>query len=352
MTALAGVHDARTPALVVGAFPGATVGREFVAGQQPAGDLRPKFDKLSAPWLAAGGQVYVSFKPKADDVSSGAWAPWLQKLGVWLADHPGVKVIIWHEPEDDMSGTAFASLFNTCRAAIKSGWQGATVAYCAMAYHWRKAGNAGKSPNAWTKVVADEYLVDVYSGVSFPETATLADHEGFNGWFDTMVRPKLSGGEAVVWGVAERGFQAKDSATRAATIRKEADYLAGLPAAFAAGAPTKRPPAVYLVWNTGGTEQDSAWLLDTAGEDAMRYLITQFLTTQGTPPVTPSPNVPPGAPVVIDRYDQGYADGVAAGRASRDNDVTAARSEGLAAGAASAYAELVQWATTKQAGNA
>lgn len=350
MTALAGVHDARTPPLVINAFPGATVGREFVAGEQAAGDLRVKFDKLSAPWLAAGGQVYVSFKPKAADVTSGAWAPWLQKLGVWLADHPGVKVIVWHEPEDDMSGTAFASMFNRCRDAIKSGWQGATVAYCAMGYHWRPTGNAGKSPAGWQKVVADEYLVDVYSGVSFPETAILPEHPGFNGWFDAIVRPKLSGGEAVSWGVAERGFQALDSATRATTVRREADWLAGLPAAFAGGAPTKRPPMLYLAWNTPGSEASSRWFLDPAGEDALRYLIAQMLTTQGSPVVKPDVAVPPVVPVVIDRYDQGYADGVAAGRASRDTEVGQARAEGQAAGASAAYSQMVQWATGKQAG--
>jgi hypothetical protein len=352
MTALAGVHDARTPAQVISGFAGATVGREFVAGEQAAGDLRPKFDKLSAGWLAAGGQVYVSFKPRPADVASGAWAPWLKKLGVWLAEHPGVKVIVWHEPEDDHSGTAFASMFAKCRDAIKSGWQGATVAYCAMAYHWRPTGNAGKSPAAWQRIVADEYLVDVYSGKTFPETAILPEHPGFTGWFDAIVRPRLSGGEAIAWGIAERGFQAKDSATRATTIRREADWLATLPGAFAGGAPTKRPPMLYLYWNTGGTEDNAGWILDGAGEEALRYLLAQHLTSQATPTEVPAPTPAPAGPVVLDRYQEGFAAGVEAGRASRDTEVEVARMEGRAAGYAAAYQEILNMANAKLTGAA
>lgn len=347
---MAGVHDGRTPQTVSQTFPGATVGREFIGGELSPMDLRPKFDKLSAPWLTLGGQVYVSFKPKAADVSAGKWDAHFQRLGAWLADHPRVKVIVYHEPEDNMAGTTFATMFNRTRDKIKVGWAGATVAYCAMAYQWRKGGKAAASPSGWQKVVADEYLVDVYSGVSFPETAILPEHPGFTGWFDAIVRPRLSGGEAVAWGMGERGFQAKSSATRAATIRREAEWLAGLPAEHAAGAPTKRPPMLYLAWNTGGTENDADWMLDSAGEEAMRYLISQVLTARGVPTQTPD-NPEPG-PVVLDRFDLGYAAGVDAGRASREEEIVQARAEGSRAGYAAAYSEMIQWATAQAAGSA
>lgn len=339
MTAAVGVHDGRTPQVVAQTFPGASVGREFVAGQLGAQDIRAKVDKLSAPWLAAGAQVYVSFKPNAADVASGAWAPWLTKLGAWLSDHPDVKVIVWHEPENDMSGPAFAAMFNRCRADIKAGWAGATVAYCAMAYQWRPVGKAAAAPAGWQKVVADEYLVDVYSGVSFADTAILPDHPGFNGWFTAVVKPRLDAGEPVEWGVAERGFQSKDPKVRAATIRREADWLATLPGAYAGGVTVERPPMLYLAWNTGGTEGDSDWLLDSAGEEAMRYVITQMLTTQ---------DVPTTVPPDLDRYDVGYAEG----RASRDTEVELARMEGRAAGYQAAYSEMIAYASTKASGTA
>ncbi len=327
MPALAGVHDARTPTAVAGAFTGATVGREFIAGEQQPGDLRAKVDKLSAPWLAAAGQVYVSFKPRPADVAGGAWTPWLEKLGTWLAEHPHVKLIIWHEPEDDMPGGEFAAMFNTCRTAIKTGYRDATVAYCAMAYHWRPTGNAGKNPAGWRQVLADEYLVDVYSGVSFSETAILPEHPGFVGWYEAIVKPKLAAGQPVAWGMAERGFQAKDPTVRAATIRREADWLAGHGA---------DRPMLYLAWNTGGTEGDSAWLLDPAGEEAMRYLLAKFLTA-----------TPPPSPGDTDAYAQGYA----AGRASRDTELEQVRNDALAAGATLAYAEMIEWARAQATSN-
>lgn len=318
VAALAGVHDARPPAAVIAAFGGATVGREFIAGEQPPADLRAKVDRLAAPWLSIGGQVYVSFKPRPADVASGTWAPWLEKLGAWLSNHPGVKLIVWHEPEDDMSGAQFATMFNACRNAVKTGWADATVAYCAMAYHWRAAGNAGKNPTGWQRVIADEYLVDVYSGVSFAETAILPEHPGFVAWYEAIVKPKLDAGQPVSWGVAERGFQAKNPAARAATIRREADWLA------ARGGDR---PMLYLAWNTGGTEGDSAWLLDAAGEEAMRYLLTTFLASDTQPDLE-------------DRYQRGYADG----RASRDAEIQQVRDAALGAGRTRAYAEMIEWA--------
>lgn len=277
MPALIGVHDKRGPAVVGGAFPGASVGREFVAGVQPPADLRAKVEALAKPWLTAGGQVYISFKPRPEDVAAGAWAPWLRKLGAWVADHPGVRLIVWHEPEDDMPGSLFHPMFNRCRDDLKWGWPGTTVAYCAMAYQWRKTGKAGAAPDGWQKVVADEYLVDVYSGVSFPETAILPEHPGFVGWYAAMVAPKLAAGQAVSWGLGERGFQAKSSETRATAIRREADWLGGLPAAYAAGGSATRPPMLYLAWNTGGTENDLRWLLDPDGESALRYLLAKLV---------------------------------------------------------------------------
>ena len=118
MPALVGVHDKRGPGVVGATFAGATVGREFVAGTQSPGDLRSKVELLARPWLNAGGQVYVSFKPRPADVAAGKWTPWLNKLSAWIADHPGVKLIVWHEPEDDHAGATFAAMFNSCRDAL------------------------------------------------------------------------------------------------------------------------------------------------------------------------------------------------------------------------------------------
>jgi hypothetical protein len=315
LTPRVGFHETATPAATTTALPGAQYGREFIAGQIAPQDLRGKFEKLAAPWTAGGGGAYISFKPQLADVSAGKWDTYLSQLGVWLRDYPTVAVIVWHEPEDDMAGTQFAALFNRARAGIKNGWTGARVAYAAMAYQWRPNGKAANDPG-FAKAEADEYLCDVYSGVSFPTTAILPTHAGYTGWYNKIVLPRLAAGE-VVYGVAERGFQG-DPKVVAATIQAEADWLRQQVTGYDGSDPLHCPPSVYLAWSTAGTEGDTKWVWD----DQSRALFAQIVSAL--------------APTAVDpQWQAGYDQGLADGKAQLEQVRAQARKD--------AFSEMAHW---------
>jgi hypothetical protein len=269
-------------------------------------------DALAAPWISADGGVYVSFKPLLSDLNSGKWKTYLNQLGAWLHDYPSVAVIVWHEPENDMRGDQFTALFNRARTEIKDGWADARVAYAAMAYQWRPGGKA--TPDAgFAGAVADEYLCDVYSGVSFPATAILPNHAGWLGWFSTIVAPRLAGGE-LVYGVAERGFQG-DPAVVSAAIQAEADWLRAKVAGYDGKDTSKCPPSVYLAWSTAGTEGDNRWVWN----DQSRALFAQIVSA-------------------LAATDQAVSDQAVSA------DWQAGYEKGLADGRSGAFSEVVAWA--------
>lgn len=336
-TICGGVHELVAPPETLARFPRAYWGREFISKATTPRDLRADFARIAAPWEAAGLGVYISFKPALEDVAAGRWTTFFRLLGAWLADHPTVKVIIWHEPEDDFPGRGadFAAMFNRGRKEIKAGYAGAVVVYCANSYRWRtNNGDAYLKPDGWTSIAADEYLNDVYSGGgSFPATAILPEHTGWNGWYQRIVAPRLAAGEAVVYGCGERGIQNADAAARAATWLREGDWLATRRGAFDGADQTKRPPTVYLAWGTVGAEDDPGWPISGESVAAVNALLEDL----GAPLAGP----------VHDRYQEGYD----AGRASMLVELSTARAEGERAGRArgayDAYVDAAGFAMAK-----
>lgn len=280
---LVGVHDVRPPAGVFAAFPGASATRVFVGpGPLPVGtDLVARVEAACRDTLAAGGVPVVSVKLLPVDVNAGLWDGGLRKLGAWLAKHPQVIVVAWHEPENDFqtpnAARVFAAAFNRVRALLKGVSPGTAVACCAMAYQWRPGSKTTADPAVWRAIDADLYLVDVYSGKSFPASAILPEHAGFRRWKTEMV-------DAVPgrrWGVGERGILA--GPTRAATWTRERDWLSG----------PGRDCAVYMVWNTPGREGEDRWVQrNTYGADgdggempAVRDLVAALALPPGYRPV-------------------------------------------------------------------
>ncbi len=262
-----GVHDERPPALVFAAFPGATLTRPFIGPgvPKPGTDLVARFEAAARPTWDAGGTPVVSLKLNPADVAAGAWDDGLRALGGWLAGQPDAVVILWHEPEDDhatpAAARAFVAAFNHGRALLKQAHPALVVAYCAMGYQWRPGSRSTAEAAVWRGVAADLYLCDVYSGKSFPASAILPEHAGFARWKKEIV-DKTPGRR---WGVGERGILA--GPTRAATWDREAAWLAGTDC------------ALYMVWNTPGTEDDVRWVqrdTESAGGDdaaAVRELV-------------------------------------------------------------------------------
>jgi hypothetical protein len=221
---------------------------------------------------------FISFKPRAGDVHAGLWTKHLRELAGFLAEigHPTVP-IVYHEPENDMAGETFAAMFNRCREELKSVYADLPICYSALAYRWRPStsSNTGTTdPLPWTRVKADVYGVDVYSGETWPTDAILPEHPGFVRWYETMIKPY----PGRKFTLTERGFQGDDS-VRAAAIAREAAWLVG-----------RTDCEGYIYWNTPGTENDDNWLLDPDGEAAVRYLIES--TSPSIPPVPPQPEPP------------------------------------------------------------
>ena len=282
-----GVHpdDGVTPGQVREQFPAARVGREFIKPLASGEEPEKVFDRIrkhAEPWHDGG--VYVSYKPPPREVAAGRWAAVHREIGAWLAGHPQVGIIVHHEPEggkDRLDGETFQAMFDRARREIKHGWPGARVAYCAMAYQWRPGGRAAMHPDPWRRVVADEYLCDVYSGMNerngaFPTDLILPEHPGYLGWFNAIVRPHLAAGKEVTWGLGERGFMGDDK-LRAATIRRESAWLDTVFDRYAAGhKPADLPPSVYLAWSSRGWENEPGWILTGDAAVAMRELTTDF----------------------------------------------------------------------------
>lgn len=268
-----GIHDERPQATVAAKFPGISIDRVFIPGVQTrAADLVDKHRRLTRNHYKAGITPVVSVKLDPHAVVAGDHGPQLDAYAEYLATVPETWVVYWHEPENDMSGGWFAAAFAVFRDAIRAAAPAVPVGYSAMAYQWRPNSTTTKDPAAWS-VDADFYGVDAYSGGGvFGAGATFATHPGVRRWYSQLVEP--SGG-ADRWGLTERGFKAPfprsfpvDSA-RARTIRREAAQLDAFGSL----------PLAYILWNTPGTEGNTALVSGPKALAAFRAMVA----THGAP---------------------------------------------------------------------
>lgn len=342
-----GVHEkwtapdnGRNPAEVQARYPGASIGRAFVSGVlNTVEDLRPKVLSVLQPYLDAGTDIiYVSVKTNIADTRNGLWNARFNELGVYLgqlmAQHNCVIKLVWyHEPEDDMNGTAFAHAFNKVRQHAKTGYADLIVVWSSMAYQWAPNWNntasiAGKTDDvaAWQNVIADEYATDAYNGRSFPLDQILPDHPGVARWLNLIVGTKP-------FSVTERGLETPNSAPnpthnatanyplRNATIQREFDWIR----TNDVGQRCEN----YIYWNSSGTEESSSLKLDSTGEDTLAAAIANGGGSE-----------PPTEAELQQAYNDGfaagdtagYARGYAEGRASRQGEVDTAATDALALG--------------------
>lgn len=255
LTTIFGVHDHRSYASTKQVFPKTVHVREFVSGElSTSSDLVGKINRLAAPAFSAGLIPWISFKLRPSDVAAGRWDAKLRAVGAEVDSR--VRLIPYHEPEDDMSPSRFTAMFNRVATRVKSAARGHRLVYSAMAYQFRPGSSTTADPAAWFPTGADVYAADVYSGRSEPLTAILPDHPGFKRW--NRYRPKTK-----PWAVTERGFiTGSRFRERADQIAREAAWL------------KTSGCAVYIYWNSEGTEGDPAILLDARyGEPALRAMM-------------------------------------------------------------------------------
>lgn len=269
-----GVHEkwiapdyGRTPTQVKVRFPGSNVGRAFVNGVQSCGtNLRPKADNVLNPYFVARtAVVYLSIKTDPEDTAAGLCnnqiAILASHLSLKMNQYPEttIKFIWYHEPEDDMTGTLFASAFNRIRPIVHTySSNRVKIVYSSMAWQWRPGSSRTSVPSQWRAVVADEYTSDVYSGRSYELGVILPEHPGFARWLAELVgnRP---------YGITERGFETPSSTNptvryqlRNDTITREFAWLKNTPAG--------QRCQTYIYWNSSGTEESQGLRLDPTGE--------------------------------------------------------------------------------------
>ena len=263
MTArLLGVHQDDQPAAITARVPGSVWGREFVSkaggGPLPESTTEKQLVDLVLrkvkPHLDSGGGCVVSIKISMPSVFNGNWDSRLTAVGAALAGK-NVEVVIWHEPEDDLTPNVFVPAHNRAREAIQDGGRGVLVDYAAMAYQWRPGSPTTADGGEWARdLQADRYLCDVYFGNSVPSTATLATHPGLRRWLATMVLPY-----GRPWGLGEWGRRSDSG--RAGQFAADFEWLAT--------DPIGKTCSMLLVWNTPGTEKDDRWVLDDAALKAV-----------------------------------------------------------------------------------
>ena len=266
---LAGVHDARAVAVAAVLFPGTSLAREFINGVQTGPrSLIAKAEIACRPSWNIGIIPIYSLKLNLAEVMAGTWDAQIRELADWHVDQPPAELVIQHEPENDttMQGGAFPRYFNHIAAQFRTANDRMMLLYAAMLYQWLPGSVNGtikgftSSPADWKGVDCDRHMADVYSGNSAPLATILPEHKGFQRWMELIVGDRP-------WGVAERGFvTATDHKGRSAAIAREKDWLLNDPV----GRLCRR----YVYWNTAGTENNPAIVVDQSyGEPAVRDLV-------------------------------------------------------------------------------
>jgi hypothetical protein len=252
---LRGVHETRDLGLTKRLYPAmTTAGPFFLANVAPAAFLA-RVQTLCGPAWAAGLIPLWTWKPNPPDVAAGLWDMPLKTVRDYHLSKGLTSVAYpFHEPEDNMPGATFTTMFNRIYPLLSCP-PNIAVGYTANSYQWRAGMPSTANPTDWAVAQTDFYGCDVYSGLSpsLP-TDTLASHAGFQRWWIQLVH---SG----PFMLPERGFT---GAVRTDTIESECDWLMR----------PEVPLTGYQIWNTVGTATASGWLLDPLSRLSVNGLLT------------------------------------------------------------------------------
>jgi len=147
---------------------------------------------------------FYSVKPPQDDINGFLAGRYDDALKAVIRALPAkTKVTMYHEPEDNMSGSTFAALLGHFKTVVKSVRPELSVWYVAMAYQWRTNSKGHVTTNkGWIDAAktADAVGIDVYARAGYFKS--LADDAGFTRWWNEI---KVPSGKAD-WGIIERGI--------------------------------------------------------------------------------------------------------------------------------------------------
>lgn len=214
---------------------------------------------------AHGYRSFVSWKPPGLDFAGTAAGRYDTQITTWATSvppHIGLYATVWHEPEDDLTGSQFVAMYRHVYAVVKAVNPSISFGPVHMAYWWEEGSThyAPGGPDAWWvwSRYADFVGVDTYSANPTP----LRNQAGFQGWL-SFVNRKAPTKRLVVaeygQGVVKPGEQPNPAseAARARIIAEDESYLRSI--RF----------TMWLVWHGVGPKGD--WrLTDPASQAAWR----------------------------------------------------------------------------------
>lgn len=171
---------------------------------------------VTARYNSVPGPVpFYSLKPPNGDVAgftAGNYTTAYQSVVEGLPY--GSHLAVYHEPEDDLTGSTFLSLTQRAYDDAKAVRPDVTFWYVAMAYQWEtnSKGNVG-SVAGWLD--AAEYVDAVGIDVYAPSTdfKPMSQDGGFARWFN-----EIAAASGTPWGVSERGVSGHAGETARADI--------------------------------------------------------------------------------------------------------------------------------------
>lgn len=290
MALLFGVHENIDPAATV-ARVGGNATRVFTPGVIAPRDLIKETTAKCGPTWAAGQTAVWSLKPDPASVANSAWRRPVEDLADFLRDNPAKKtlVVIWHEPENDTGSFArpedFVRLFDTFAGWLRGKNPQVLTAHAALAYRYGDNIDITDAVAPRWRTSADIHCADVYSGRSNPLDTTLPELSAYRRWRTLVARDSRWGITERGWTISTTGKNAGTPAQRVNAMTREAAWLQALPAAA--------QPDIYLLWNTGGTENDGGLVFDADADKAARLLTTACAAAiHAVPAPSPAPAAP------------------------------------------------------------
>lgn len=279
-----GVHEepttgGRTVARAQKAFPRSNMSRAFVNNVIYSDFVRKVQGALKPHLTATDSRIYLSIKTDQSVTAKGGYRKPYGNIARYLCQHSlctRVRLIAWHEPEDNFTGKLYQKYFNNVQGAMNDVCPHIMVGTASNSFHWTpKWNDKNKSVKGSTDAPEDWFVnaafkgLDIYSGRSYPLATILPELDAFNRWHFHNV----GDGEFVInergWATPSKNEPETQYELRAETILREFDWLVN--------DPVGQKCTDYQYWNSSGKEKDEGLVLDPIGEEALRQGIALLL---------------------------------------------------------------------------
>lgn len=247
------------------------VRRVFPDGQN-AYDSSKVVTQLSAavkPVLTAGLDPFASIKPPSTVSSVDVWdqdvAAISAHIRTVLQNFPErhYYFTVWHEPEDNMSGTVYTMMFDFWYSHLKAAVANDRfhMGPVANIYRYFPGRSAYSDPDAYTPRNFDFRGADAYSHTTVANGGSLDKHAGFQRWLTTVSDP------TTIF-LVERGFDVAD-ADQGYLLSSDYAYLKA------------KKVYGYLYWNTAANGHD--WPLGSKATAVLRSMVQAELLHPSAP---------------------------------------------------------------------